>query len=76
MNTCKLIHLIVFFLLGLKWLYLLLPVKASFELTEVFLRERKKQKKQGNRFGLKFHRQPAMNLGGSNHLATFYVQVQ
>ena len=41
MNTCQLIHLIVFFLLGLKWLDLLLPVKAYFELTEVFLKEKK-----------------------------------
>ena len=50
--------------------------KGIFRINGGFLRERKKQKKQGNRFGLKFHRQPAMNLGGSNHLATFYVQVQ
>ena len=41
MYTCKLIHLTVFFILGLKLLDLLLPVKAYFELMEGFLNEKK-----------------------------------
>ena len=73
MNTCQLIHLIVFFLLGLKWLDLLLPVKAYFELTEVFLKE----KKIGKPFWIEFppsacHEPQRVE----RHLVTFYVQVQ